>query len=281
MGKQTKKENSNFGGEWTVEKLIIINKYLGFYTTALKKFKGEKVYIDAFAGSGISKIKSGEVLPGSPLLALKYDFDKYYFLDINEDNLSSLKEHVQKYFPSKVDKINFIHGDCNLNLRNVLKSLTAYQRGVIFLDPYAMELEWNILQDIKNTGILDVWYLFPFSAVNRNLNKDGKIPDGNKSAISRILGGTDWETEFYKDSGQLNMFDEITLNKVNVEKIREYILKKMETVFPYVSDKSKFLKNKTNSPLFLLCYALSNNSDKAISLARKVVPDIIKSIEEL
>ena len=87
MGKQTKKNNSTFGGFWTEKKLVIIEKYLNFYTTALKNQKFKKIYIDAFAGSGFTEMKTGEVLIGSALLSLQYDFDEYYFLDTNKDNL--------------------------------------------------------------------------------------------------------------------------------------------------------------------------------------------------
>ena len=52
MGKQTKKKGSNFGGEWTIQKLHIIDEYLKTYTSALSNQKVKKIYIDGFAGSG-------------------------------------------------------------------------------------------------------------------------------------------------------------------------------------------------------------------------------------
>ena len=41
-----------FGSIWTISKLEIIENYLEFYTTALKKQNFKLCYIDAFAGSG-------------------------------------------------------------------------------------------------------------------------------------------------------------------------------------------------------------------------------------
>lgn len=279
MGKQTNKKNSTFGGPWTKEKLLIVEKYLNFYVNALKNVKCSKIYIDAFAGSGFAEISSGETLIGSPLLSLQYDFDEYYFLDINEDNLKQLKEYVQTYFPNKIGKIDFVSGDSNSELKKILSKLNKYQRGVIFLDPFAMELEWNILKDIQKTGILDVWYLFPFSAVNRNLYQNGKIPEANKIKLNKVFGDHEWEAAFYKEDPQTNMFGETNYDKVNSDEIREYILTKMGAIFPYVSEKSRLLRTKTNSPLFLLCYAISNDSAKAMTLGNKVVNDIINSIE--
>ena len=52
---------NKFSGPWTLIKLEIIEKYLGFYTAALKnichKFGWRLLYINAFAGSGECFIK--------------------------------------------------------------------------------------------------------------------------------------------------------------------------------------------------------------------------------
>lgn len=41
-----------FGGKWTTVKLKVLSHYLQSYTTALKKTRFHKLYIDAFAGTG-------------------------------------------------------------------------------------------------------------------------------------------------------------------------------------------------------------------------------------
>jgi hypothetical protein len=42
----------HFGGSWTDEKLERLARYLTAYTTALKNQRFQKIYIDAFAGTG-------------------------------------------------------------------------------------------------------------------------------------------------------------------------------------------------------------------------------------
>jgi three-Cys-motif partner protein len=59
-----------FGSGWTELKLDAIEKYLDFYTIALKKSGFKLCYIDAFAGSGSVKIKSGDEIEGSATRAL-------------------------------------------------------------------------------------------------------------------------------------------------------------------------------------------------------------------
>ena len=58
MGKQTKQKGSHFGGEWTIQKLHIIEEYAKTYLTALKNQKVKKIYVDGFAGSGKTELKS-------------------------------------------------------------------------------------------------------------------------------------------------------------------------------------------------------------------------------
>ena len=48
----TQSTSGGFGGQWTIEKLDILGRYLDAYTTALKNQPFKLVYIDAFAGHG-------------------------------------------------------------------------------------------------------------------------------------------------------------------------------------------------------------------------------------
>ena len=50
-----------FGGDWTKDKLDMVERYLNAYTTALKKKDYFRLmYIDAFAGSGIINLKKSD-----------------------------------------------------------------------------------------------------------------------------------------------------------------------------------------------------------------------------
>ena len=53
MQRDDKHSDDTFGGNWTDEKLTIIEKYLSAYTLALQNLPLRKVYIDAFAGDGM------------------------------------------------------------------------------------------------------------------------------------------------------------------------------------------------------------------------------------
>lgn len=251
-----------FGSIWTEIKLDVVEKYLAFYTTAMKKVGFKLCYIDAFAGSGIIKIKSGEEIEGSAIRALKYPFDKFIFFEEDETVIERLKDKVNTKTKTNVE---FHNADCNQFLLEIDKIDWKKEgwRGVIFLDPYAMDLEWACLSKISSTEIFDVWYLFPFMAVNRNLRKDGKIFVANKNRLNRILGTNEWENIIYSDSPQLSYLEDKIKLKADVDNIKDFILNRLKNTFPTVSNKAVLLRNEKNSPQFLLCFAGSNPSKRA------------------
>ena len=50
-----------FGGNWTRDKLRILEDYLKAYTTALKNQSFRLWYVDAFAGTGYVNLDSGDI----------------------------------------------------------------------------------------------------------------------------------------------------------------------------------------------------------------------------
>lgn len=302
MGKQTKMRGSHFGGEWTKQKLYIIEHYIGAYTVALKRQRVKRVYVDGFAGSGKTELKSkneaspytpiplfGEsdaiqdetVIDGSALLSLKYDFDEYYFLELDADRINALKTNIEREFPQKIDKVHFISGDSNQTLLEVISKITKYDRCLMFLDPYALELKWETLKAISCCGVVDLWYLFPLSMI-RLLDKSREITDANKHKVSLILGTDEWYGKLFVKSPQMSLFGDEYFNRVSYDDILKYIKDRFATIFPYVSPDSKLLRNEVRkSPMFMLCFMMTNTSPQAQSLAAKLVKEIIRKTEKL
>lgn len=281
MGKQTNISGSHFGGDWTKEKLTIIEDYLQFYVNALSKQRVQLIYIDAFAGSGKTELQSGETIDGSALISLKYNFDKYYFIELDEERSRCLNEEINTRFHEKKDKVKVITGDSNSELKKLFRSLTVYQRGVMFLDPYAMELEWDVLETAKQTNILDIWYLFPLNALTRNLYKKMSMPIATKNKVTQILGTNEWEKELYHQSAQLSIFGDEPLERVNFDRLVDFVRQRLINSFPYVSPQSRMLKNSNNSPMFILFFMMTNKSGKAIGLGSKVVTDIFNKLDKM
>ncbi len=275
-------ENSGqrFGGDWTVIKLDKVEKYLDAYTTALKRVKFKLCYIDAFAGNGAVKLNDLESTDGSALRALKYPFDRFYYIDCKQENCQKLDE-IRKRYPDRE-----IYIDC-CDSNDALSTIHQYDwirngwRGVIFLDPYAMDLDWASLENIAKTEAFDVWYLFPLSALLRNLaNDSGAIKDSNFETITRFLGTDEWYSTLYRPYSfhQTSFFndedDEETLKRVGADHVIEYILKRLGTLFT-VSDTPLILRNGRNSPLFLLCFMVSSKNSRAIEIAMRIARHIL------
>ena len=286
-----------------MQKLNIIEKYLNAYANVLKNQKVKKIYVDGFAGSGRTELKSntyaqnsemqedllGEsfaaapptIIQGSPLISLKYDFDEYYFLELNETRISELKESIKAEYPQKIEKVHFITGDSNVNLLGVVSKITVYDRCLMFLDPYALELKWETLEKISQCGVVDLWYLFPLSLI-RLIEKQREISDANKEKVTSILGTDEWLNQLFVESEQLNMFDDTHYDRISYEQILNYIKRRFATIFPYVSPDARILKNEAkNAPMFMLCFMMTNTSPKAQALAAKLVKSIIQSTEKI
>lgn len=263
-----------FGGKWTLEKLDILSNYLDFYLNALKNQPFNKIYIDAFAGSGnIESATIEDQIEGSARLALraKNKFDRYIFVEHDKESSNKLKKIIFDEFPSMNDRVNIYCDDCNDRLIKICRDINwNHNRALLFLDPCAMDVKWNTLNVVASTSSVDVWYLFPISATNRLLKKNGEIEPSWREKLDSIFGDSGWFDEFYEEDPQMSFFDNNKkryIKTADKDTLKNYILRRLRTIFPEVANNPRMLYNSKNSPIFLFCFAVSN--PKAIKLALK------------
>ena len=282
--------SQKFGGDWTAEKLNIFTSYLDAYLIALQNQNFKKIYIDAFAGTGEIETSDGEAyLAGSAKRALSAEkrFDYYYFIESDESKASELEHMIDTEFPHLKRFTTVYRGDANEKLGKIINDIDwRFNRGLLFLDPYATQVDWATLERVAGTKSIDVWYLFPFSALNRMLPKNGKYGSW-ENTIDRLLGDNSWRTEFYKKDPQLSLFDlgvidggeeeDRLVKDASLEHIKEYIISRLETTFPCVSNNPRIFKNSKESTMFLFCFAISNESVAAQRLALRIAEHILKN----
>ena len=272
-----------------------------FFTTALKNTNFELVYIDAFAGSGAFRYvvdaprytlfgprdPAQDIHDGSARRALRCQppFDRIIFIEQDQENVSSLEEEIRK---SGHEKADVLKGDANRLLRKICEPRKwRRRRGVIFLDPFGMNVDWSTLECIAQTKALDVWLLFPLAGLFRNLPKQASaLDDGKRAAATRVLGTDEWYDEFYKIPkvpSYYSLFDGSVITPkigarraATVDHIEAYVKKRLETIFAHV-EPPKRLRGTKNAPLFSLFFAVSNPSRKAIKPARDVASYILKN----
>ena len=279
--------SQKFGGNWTEEKLNIFTSYLDAYLIALQNQKFKKIYIDAFAGTGEIETSDGEqCLVGSAKRALAAD--SYYFIEEDEKKAAELREMVNLEFPHLTRIVTIYCGDANEKLAKIISDVDwRYNRGLLFLDPFATQVNWTTLEIVAKTKSIDVWYLFPFLALNRMLPKNGKYETW-ENCIDRLLGDSGWQTEFYKEDPQVSLFDLFPdagvadsgtrkIKDANPDHIKAYIISRLETIFPCVSKHARIFGNSRNSPMFLFCFAISNESGAAQKLALRIADHILKN----
>lgn len=162
-------------GYWSEIKLEIIKKYARAYSTILVAQKNPSlyhVYIDAFAGSGIHLSKtSGEPIPGSPLNALTITppFREYHFIDLDKAKVN----HLRDLTDGRKD-IHIYEGDCNsILLDHVFPKARYkdYRRGLCLLDPYGLNLEWEVTKTAGQMKSIDLFLNFPVEGINCQVSR--------------------------------------------------------------------------------------------------------------
>ena len=255
-------------GRWSEDKLQLLEKYLKVYSKIMNKQKQTWLkfyyYIDAFAGSGKPRAKDEErYVAGSPLRALQCDppFDYYSFIELSSWRVVQLLE-LKKQFP--LLKVDILEGDCNeLLCKKIVPQITyaSKQRGLVFLDPYGLQVEWETVKALAKANTFDVFVNFPLGAITRLLKRD-EPPTGQAAAlIDKVLGSSDWIHTIYKPSPQLSLFgdEKVERDVMRAEWLARLYSDKMSELFHYVS-KPVIMKNTNNAPLYALFLVSQNKT---------------------
>ncbi|MBK7867920.1 MAG: three-Cys-motif partner protein TcmP [Ignavibacteriales bacterium] len=245
-------------------------------------------YIDAFAGKGDlvfeeslegNLFETASNFPGSAKIALdiKSPFDHYHFIEKDRTRCENLKALKEQY-PWANNRVNIYNGDCTHVLTGILKKFKYRDdRAVIFLDPYGMHVEFDLLKTIAQTQMVDLWILVPHAiGFMRQLQKDGEIIEPLRRKLDRVFGETDWFGKFYKEYSFENLFgeEETSLKKaVDEKELIEYYVERLGQIFCEVAPSPLIFKNNKNIPIFALCFAASNKqgSKTAIKIARYLI----------
>jgi three-Cys-motif partner protein len=283
----------NTVGPWAQQKLAALEQYLEFYGTALSKQNFRRVYIDAFAGACVAKIRNSDVPPepspffddpeasnaqeqfilGSPIRALniKHPFHKHYFFDLDESRAEELGTVTEGRRDVEV-KV----GDCNPLIRSLIPQLKSKSvRGVAFLDPYGAHLEWETLEALASTGTMEVVVNFPVAmAINRLITRSGEIPEKWSAQLDRCFGTPEWREVAYHRT--LDLFgEEVTTKKEGVaDDLLQLYLQRLRKVFSFVAP-PRLIRNTRQSPLYYLLWAGPNE------LGLKVAAHILAQGEKL
>lgn len=272
----SKHHKNNTVGPWAAQKLDALEAYLRYYNTALKNQPFTRVYIDAFAGSLMSKVRGSDVLPepspffdelqdveeqeqfilGSPIRALKIEngFHRHYFFDLDKNRVQALRDLFDA-----TEGVTVKVGDCNPLVRELASSLHSRNiRGVAFLDPYGAHLEWETVKALAATRTMEVIINFPVAmAINRLIKKSGEVPENWSDQLARCFGTEEWRDISYQVDKDLFGQDIVTKPGGVANRLLDFYVRRLRAIFPHVAT-PRLIRNTRKAPLYFLIWAGPN-----------------------
>jgi three-Cys-motif partner protein len=289
----------SFGGEWTERKLKALGDYLNAYLTIMKRNRRAQflrtIYLDGFAGSGrryarqvmddhatlaeLQETETQEFYKGSARRALELakPFDQYIFVEIDDEAAKELRDLCAE-FPQRCTRVEAM--DANAFIPEWCRQLQPQDRGLVFLDPYGMQVRWGTMESLANTLRVDVWVLVPLGQAIVRLLPQREPPEKWAAALTLFFGTEDWKDHFYttKEADTLFGRAEAQEREVDYVRVTRFIVDRFRTIFNAVLEEPVLLRNSRGIPLYLLCFAASN--PKGAPTALRIAKDIARSLND-
>lgn len=244
-------------GEWTKDKLKILELYLPVYlaatTTAI-----DRIYIDAFAGPGKNLIRrSREEVDGSPLIALKASakngnrFTKLYLIEQDERAKDELAGHLRALDAN--NRCELIYGDVNVELPRLMKRINQRAPAFVFLDTAGIQPRWSTIQAIAPWQV-EFLINFPLGmSINRN-------PDSQRTLE---YFGTDEYRTLLRSRGEGKARALLDLYKKRLESLG----------FAYTTQDDRLVKTANGKRLYYLIFVGKHPAGERIMNAVFSQPD--------
>lgn len=282
-----------FGSRHTERKLETVQKYLGAFTTALKKQSFELLYVDACAGSGASSAKRDErqgmlldvddITEGSATRALQTapPFDRYILNDQKWSNARSLGALVKEQFAHLEDRVSVLQLDAN-DVLVELCNRTNWRRtrAVVFLDPFGLQINFNTVKKLGETQAVDLWYLVPVLGMSRQVKGDGSILEPGGSLVDQLLGTSEWRQsvaiEKDSDTDLFGVVDPAIKKVGNAAWFEQVAVKQLTTAFGGGVLETALPLGRGGLHEFSLVFACANPSASANTLAKRLASAVLK-----
>jgi three-Cys-motif partner protein len=276
-------------GPWAREKLHGLRAYLFAYMKILgKRASLRTVYVDAFAAAGRAVVRrkehddptihldlggeardedSREVIDGSPRVALEIEppFEQYVFIEADERRLAELKALEAHYGDRR--KIAVRSGDCNTYLTTKLLTALASDgrwRGVVFLDPFGMQVPWSTIKRLVDTKQVEVFINFPVGmAIQRLLPRSAQFTKKQRAKLDDYFGDPGWYDEVYVS--EAGLFEAGVRKRSDAgERLLNWYRERLKSAFGHVST-ARLITNSKGGHLYYLVFAGPNPTGAKIA----------------
>ena len=205
---------------------------------------------------------------GSPLKALQIDppFQKFFFIDIDEDKIDTLREAV-----GDRQDVEIHAGDANVVLLNKVfphVSYKQYWRALCLLDPYGLHLNWEVVQTAGQMGTIDILLNFPVMDMNRNVlwHNPDKVAAEDIERMTSFWGDESWRDVAYKADGML--FEDM-VQKQNNQTIADAFCRRLRDVGGYEHVSTPLpMQNSSGATVYYLM--LASAKSVAVKIMNKI-----------
>lgn len=249
-------------GVWSEVKLAIVREYAAAYSKIMEAWRRDKInrlswiYIDGYAGPGYHVSKAtGEVVEGSPVIAMNIvpAFHEYHFIDTELARSQQLRD-----IAGDRKNVHTYTEDCNtVLLRDVFPRAkhSDYRRALCLLDPYNIDLTWEVIEAAGKSGSVDMFLNFMIMDINRNAlrKRVEKSLQSKMDQLTRLVGDESWKEAGYREVETLFGMD---YQKVSNEEFAEWFRQRLITKagFKHVP-KPMPMKTKNNAVIYYLYFA--------------------------
>ena len=276
-------------GPWAEQKLDSLHRGLHYWTTYLKNMPyWRKVYVDAFAGPGLSEVRQRpkdtkpvepgglpdlfaeelaaatadpvaeeiRYLKGSPRIALDLPnpFHRYIFIEKDPVRLADLRALQTEYDGSR--HIEIVPGDANSALLALLASGFSKRthRAYIFLDPFGIQVPWQTIEALAATKAIEVMINFPMGmAIRRMMTKTGEIPPGWGFSLDTFFGTPEWRDHACEEVTDLGGTRTVKFADSET-RLLDWYRGRLEAAFGFVS-RAQLITNTRGGRLYYLIWA--------------------------
>jgi len=283
-------------GPWVAEKLACLERYLSAYTTILRKqseWCRGYYYIDAFAGAGRAKLRkqlrphgedrqlplvnfpdlendeeAAEYVNGSPRVSLgiPYPFTHYFFIEQDLRRIRELEKLKTEFGDAR--NISIIKGDANQALKRTFLSSKInwnHYRGIVFLDPFGLQVPWDTIELIAQTKALEAIINFPVGmAIQRLLPRSGELTDRQRNLLTRYFGSPSWQDIIYEDITDLFGDQQIHKIKASGDRLAKWYQSRLKRAFGYGAS-PRLIRNSQGGHLYYLLFAGPNQTGAKVA----------------
>lgn len=191
---------------WVTEKHDVLKYYVAICRMVRRKFSSfaESTYIDLYSGSGACRIDGTmDVIAGSPVAAVLaaqdcgFPFDRVFVADKDPTKAGACAERLREH---GVDAEHFV-GQSIQTVSVVVPRLNPNGFHFAFLDPFNLELPFNVLTEFQQLNHVDLLLHVSEMDVLRNLDQELSNPSLNRLE----LFAPGWRTQIDARNPKRNM----------------------------------------------------------------------------